>query len=92
MDRGDQAEVRLRVASVEQRRKIRQSDPAPAYFFGVSTCFGFRFSRHGMFEFVMHAPVKCPLCHAPVTEKIQTDHPLEDAVRRPQKALSIRGG
>jgi hypothetical protein len=20
-------------------------------------------NRHGMFEFVMHAPVKCPLCH-----------------------------
>ena len=24
---------------------------------------------HGMFEFVMHAPVKCPLCHAPVSRR-----------------------
>ena len=28
---------------------------------------------HGMYEFVMDAPVKCPLCHAPVTEKTLVD-------------------
>jgi hypothetical protein len=30
-------------------------------------------NRHGMFEFVMDAPVKCPLCHAPVSEKTLVD-------------------
>ena len=24
---------------------------------------------HGMFEFVLAEPVKCPLCHAPVSER-----------------------
>ena len=43
MDRGDQAEVRLGLAAVEQRRKIRAG--VPDYFLGVFTCFGFRFSR-----------------------------------------------
>ena len=28
---------------------------------------------HGMFEFVMDAPVKCPLCHGAVTEKTLVD-------------------
>ena len=26
-------------------------------------------NRHDMFEFIMDAPLKCPLCHAPVSEK-----------------------
>ena len=30
-------------------------------------------NRHGMFEFVMDAPVKCPQCHAPVSEKTVVD-------------------
>jgi hypothetical protein len=30
-------------------------------------------NRHGMFELVMDGPVKCPLCHAPVTEKTLVD-------------------
>jgi hypothetical protein len=28
---------------------------------------------HDMFEIVMHAPVKCPLCHAPASEKTLVD-------------------
>ena len=28
-------------------------------------------NRHGMFEFVLASPVKCPLCHSPV--RAQTD-------------------
>jgi len=28
---------------------------------------------HGMFEFVLAEPVKCPLCHAPVSEKTLVD-------------------
>jgi hypothetical protein len=30
-------------------------------------------NRHGMFEFVLVEPVKCPLCHAPVSEKTLVD-------------------
>jgi len=29
--------------------------------------------RPGMFEFVLAAPVRCPLCHGPVTEKTLVD-------------------
>ena len=28
---------------------------------------------HGMFEFILAEPVKCPLCHAPVSEKTRVD-------------------
>jgi len=30
-------------------------------------------NRHGVFELVLQAPVKCPLCHAPVSEKTLVD-------------------
>src|SRR5678815_3806554 len=30
-------------------------------------------NRPGMFEFILESPVKCPLCHAPVTEKTLVD-------------------
>jgi len=30
-------------------------------------------NRPGMFEFVLAAPVRCPLCHGPVTEKTLID-------------------
>ena len=28
---------------------------------------------HGMYEFVLAEPMKCPLCHAPVSEKTLVD-------------------
>ena len=30
-------------------------------------------NQPGMFEFILAEPVKCPLCHAPVTEKTLVD-------------------
>jgi hypothetical protein len=30
-------------------------------------------NRPGMFEFILAAPVRCPLCHGPVTEKTLVD-------------------
>jgi hypothetical protein len=30
-------------------------------------------NQHGMFEFILSAPVRCPLCHGVVTEKTLVD-------------------